>query len=120
MEFVRKGRASKPKDAQEWQEYVKLMHEYDVDEWFINSCAKIKYMFPKAHAAAYVTSAFRIAWYKVHKPIVYYATYFSTRFDDFDFFIFCKEWYILSRDEYRICERTCKDPKLSWILPDSF
>ena len=84
MEFVRKGRASKPKDAQEWQEYVKLMHEYDVDEWFINSCAKIKYMFPKAHAAAYVTSAFRIAWYKVHKPIVYYATYFSTRFDDFD------------------------------------
>ena len=84
MEFVRKGRASKPKDAQEWQEYVKLMHEYDVDEWFINSCAKIKYMFPKAHAAAYVTSAFRIAWYKVHKPIVYYATYFSTRFDYFD------------------------------------
>ena len=44
----------------------------------------------------------------------------NTRFDDFDFFIFCKERHILSRDEYRICERTCKDPKLSWIFPDSF
>ncbi len=84
MEFVRKGRASKPKDKEEWEGYVKLMHEYNVEEWFINSCAKIKYMFPKAHAAAYVTSAFRIAWYKVHKPLVYYATYFSTRFQDFD------------------------------------
>ena len=44
----------------------------------------------------------------------------NTRFDDFNFFIFRKEWDILSRDEYRICERTCKDPKLPWILPDSF
>ena len=84
MEFVRKGRASKPKDKAEWEEHVKLMKEYDVPKWFIESCAKIKYMFPKAHASAYVTSAFRIAWYKVHKPLVYYASYFSTRFQDFD------------------------------------
>ena len=84
MEFVRKGRASKPKDKAEWDEHVKLMREYDVPDWFIDSCAKIKYMFPKAHASAYVTSAFRIAWYKVHKPLVYYASYFSTRFQDFD------------------------------------
>ncbi len=84
MEFVRKGRASKPKDKAEWEEYAKLMKEYDVPKWFIDSCAKIKYMFPKAHASAYVTSAFRIAWYKVHKPLVYYASYFSTRFQDFD------------------------------------
>ena len=84
MEFVRKGKASKPKEAAEWASYVELMNDYKVDDWFINSCAKIKYMFPKAHAAAYVTSAFRIAWYKVHKPLVYYATYFSTRLDDFD------------------------------------
>ena len=90
MEFVRKGRASKPKDHEEWEGYVKLMREYNVEYWFIDSCAKIKYMFPKAHAAAYVTSAFRIAWYKVHKPIVYYASYFSTRFDDFDLEVMVK------------------------------
>ena len=90
MEFVRKGRASKPKDKAEWEEYVKLMHEYEVPEWFIDSCGKIKYMFPKAHASAYVTSAFRIAWYKVHKPLVYYASYFSTRFQDFDIEVMTK------------------------------
>ena len=90
MEFVRKGRASKPKDHEEWEGYVKLMQEYNVEDWFIDSCAKIKYMFPKAHAAAYVTSAFRIAWYKVHKPIIYYASYFSTRFDDFDLEVMVK------------------------------
>lgn len=84
MEFVRKGKASKPKEAETWIEYKELMKKYKVEDWFIDSCAKIKYMFPKAHAAAYVTSAFRIAWYKVHKPLVYYATYFSTRFEDFD------------------------------------
>ena len=82
MEFVRKGKASK--DPAAWAEFKKLMEEYKIPEWFINSCSKIKYMFPKAHAAAYVTSAFRIAWYKVHKPAIYYTTYFSTRFDDFD------------------------------------
>ena len=65
------------------------MHEYDVDEWFINSCAKIKYMFPKAHAAAYVTNAFRIAWFKVHIPKAYYAAYFSIRADAFDSEIMC-------------------------------
>ena len=82
MEFVRKGRASK--DPKTWEEHKKTMKEAGIEEWFIDSCGKIKYMFPKAHAAAYVTSAFRIAWYKVHMPEVYYATYFSTRFDDFD------------------------------------
>ncbi len=82
MEFVRKGKASK--DPETWAGYVETMKKANIPEWFINSCFKIKYMFPKAHAAAYVTSAFRIAWYKVHKPLVYYATYFSTRFQDFD------------------------------------
>ena len=82
MEFVRKGKASK--DASTWAEYKEIMEKAKIPEWFINSCAKIKYMFPKAHAAAYVMSAFRIAWYKVHKPLVYYATYFSTRLTDFD------------------------------------
>jgi DNA polymerase-3 subunit alpha (Gram-positive type) len=82
MEFVRKGKPSK--DPTTWAEHVKTMKENGIEEWFISSCGKIKYMFPKAHAAAYVTSAFRIAWFKVHMPGVYYATYFSTRFDDFD------------------------------------
>ena len=82
MEFVRKGKASKEKET--WAEYVEIMKKANIPSWFIDSCYKIKYMFPKAHAAAYVMSAFRIAWYKVHKPLVYYATYFSTRFQDFD------------------------------------
>jgi len=82
MEFVRKGRASK--DPETWAGFKEIMEKAKIPDWFINSCFKIKYMFPKAHAAAYVMSAFRIAWYKVHKPLVYYATYFSTRFQDFD------------------------------------
>ena len=60
------------------------MEKAGIAKWFIDSCFKIKYMFPKAHAAAYVISAFRIAYYKVHYPAIYYATYFSTRLDDFD------------------------------------
>ena len=82
MEFVRKGRASKEPGT--WEEHKKTMKEAGIEDWFIDSCGKIKYMFPKAHAAAYVTSAFRIAWFKVHRPEVYYTTYFSTRFTDFD------------------------------------
>jgi DNA polymerase-3 subunit alpha (Gram-positive type) len=82
MEFVRKGKASK--DPKTWKEHVETMKSAGIEDWFIDSCGKIKYMFPKAHACAYVTSAFRIAWFKVHMPGVYYASYFSTRFDDFD------------------------------------
>ena len=82
MEFVRKGKASKDKET--WKSHVKTMQDAGIEQWFIDSCAKIKYMFPKAHAAAYVISAFRIAYYKVHYPAIYYATYFSTRLDDFD------------------------------------
>ena len=87
MEFVRKGKASK--DPATWEGYVETMKKANIPDWFITSCHKIKYMFPKAHAAAYVTSAFRIAWYKVHKPLVYYCTYFSTRFQDFDIDAMC-------------------------------
>ncbi len=88
MEFVRKGKASK--DPETWAGYVETMKKAGIPDWFITSCQKIKYMFPKAHAAAYVTSAFRIAWYKVHKPLVYYCSYFSTRFQDFDIDVMCK------------------------------
>ena len=82
MEFVRKGKASK--DPETWSKYVKIMREAEIEDWFIESCAKIKYMFPKAHAVAYVINAFRLAYYKVHKPEVYYAAQFSVEYDDFD------------------------------------
>ena len=82
MEFVRKGKASK--DPITWADHRKTMEEAGIEEWFIDSCQKIKYMFPKAHAAAYVTSAFRIAWYKVHMPAYFYASWFSTKATDFD------------------------------------
>ena len=82
MEFVRKGRASK--DPETWKEHVETMKQANIPEWFIGSCAKIKYMFPKAHAAAYVTSAFRIAWYKVHMPVYFYASWYSSKATDVD------------------------------------
>ena len=82
METVRKGKALK--DPEKWAEYVKMMQDHDVPEWYIKSCEKIKYMFPKAHAAAYVTNAFRIAWFKVHQPKAYYTAFYSIRADEFD------------------------------------
>ena len=86
MESVRKGKGLKP-DQEE------IMRENNVPEWYIDSCKKIKYMFPKAHAVAYVTMAFRIAWFKVHHPLAYYAAFFSIRADEFDseFMIYGKE-----------------------------
>ena len=92
METVRKGKALK--DPAKWEEYKSMMKEYNVPEWYIKSCEKIKYMFPKAHAAAYVTNAFRIAWFKVHEPLAYYAAFFSIRASedfDSDVMIFGKE-----------------------------
>ena len=82
MEFVRKGKASKDPDT--WKDHVKVMEEANIPEWYIKSCQKIKYMFPKAHAAAYVTMAYRIAWFKVHKPEAFYQAYFSIRADLFE------------------------------------
>lgn len=66
------------------------MRQAGIAEWFIDSCSKIKYMFPKAHAAAYVISAFRIAYFKVHYPAVYYASYLTSRISDFDIDVMIK------------------------------
>ena len=90
MELVRKGKSLKdPK----WPELEDIMRKHDVPEWYINSCRKIKYMFPKAHAAAYVMMSFRIAWFKVHYPLAYYAAFFTIRSKAFDaeYMIFGKE-----------------------------
>lgn len=77
MESVRKGKGLKP-------EMEQAMIEHNVPEWFIGSCKKIKYMFPKGHAVAYVTMALRIAWYKVYRPAAYYCAYYTVRADCFD------------------------------------
>ena len=82
MEFVRKGKASK--DAETWAKHKETMEAAGIEDWFIDSCYKIKYMFPKAHAAAYVISAFRIAWYKVHMPVYFYASWLTSKATDVD------------------------------------
>ena len=82
MESVRKGKGLKP----EWET---AMREHDVPEWYIWSCKKIKYMFPKAHAAAYVMMAWRIAWFKIFQPLAYYAAFFSIRATAFSYEIMC-------------------------------
>ena len=83
MESVRKGKGL----SDEWQE---LMRENDVPQWYIDSCLKIKYMFPKAHAAAYVLMAIRVAYFKVHFPLVYYCAYFSIRAKRFEIDVMCR------------------------------
>ncbi|MDO5038207.1 PolC-type DNA polymerase III [Clostridium sp.] len=83
MEKVRKGKGLTEDDE-------KLMRENNVPDWYIESCKRIKYMFPKGHAVAYVMMAVRIAYYKVYYPEAYYATYFTVRADDFDADLICK------------------------------
>lgn len=82
MEMVRKGKGLKPEDEE-------IMIAHDVPQWYIDSCKKIKYMFPKGHAVAYVTNTFRIGYFKINYPYAFYAATFSVKVDDFDYNLFC-------------------------------
>ena len=83
MESVRKGKGLTP-------DYEKVMKEHDVPDWYLWSCKKIKYMFPKAHAVAYVMMGIRIAWFKIHEPLAYYAAFFTIRATAFDYGLMCQ------------------------------
>lgn len=107
MEAVRKGRGLTP----EWEE---AMRKLEVPEWYIESCNKIKYMFPKAHAVAYVMMAFRIAWFKVHRPIAFYSAYFSIRAKAFDAQYMCRG-IDLAREKIREIE---SNPEASNVEKD--
>ena len=113
MEDVRKGKGLK-------DEYEELMIENRIPDWYIESCKKIKYMFPKAHAAAYVMMAFRIAWFKVYYPEAFYAAYFTVRADAFDADIISKGkekvMYELKELEKKGNEATQKEKSLIIIL----
>lgn len=113
MEKVRKGRGVSEEEAE-------LMRSYDVPEWYIESCRKIKYMFPKAHATAYVMMAVRIAWFKVYYPIQYYATYFTVRADDFDLELVLKGPEVVRKTISQIEEKgnaaTAKEKGLLTVL----
>ncbi|AVX20726.1 DNA polymerase-3 subunit alpha [Carboxydocella sporoproducens DSM 16521] len=113
MEGVRKGKGVKPEDEEE-------MRKHNVPEWYIESCKKIKYMFPKAHAVAYVMMAFRIAYFKVYYPEAFYATYFTVRADEFDAELICQGPEVVRKTieeiEAKGSDATQKEKNLQTIL----
>lgn len=117
MEKVRKGKGVS-------EDYEKIMKENNVPDWYIESCKRIKYMFPKGHAVAYVMMAVRIAYFKVHYPLAYYATYFTVRADDFDADLICKGEGMIKNKLQEIYQLgnnvTQKDKGLMTILEISF
>lgn len=103
MELVRKGQFNLPSNADKREKFEKMMREHSVPEYFIESCRKIKYLFPRAHATAYCMMGVRVGWFKVHRPLEFYATYFTLRCDQFDIDVMmgglpkiCEKLYSLS------------------------
>ena len=109
MESVRKGKGLKP-------DWIEEMKKHDVPQWYIDSCLKIKYMFPKAHAAAYVMMAWRVAYCKVFYPLAYYAAFFSIRANGFSYELMC-----LGRDklEYHLADFKKRSDSLSKAEQDT-
>ena len=105
MEFVRKGKPKK--EPENWEKYSNMMKEKNVPDWYIESCRSIEYMFPKGHAVAYVMMAMRIAYFKVHKPLAFYAAFLSRKADDFDMEVMSKG--VLAKQKL---EELSKEPKL--------
>ena len=123
MEAVRKGMVAKGK-CDKWEEWKQDMRDHDVPEWYISSCEKIKYMFPKAHAAAYVMMAWRIAYCKVFYPLAYYAAFFSIRAKAFNYETMCmgKERlnYYMQDYERRSAEAAKENKKLPPVEQDAY
>ena len=112
MENVRKGKVAKGK-CKEWDQWKQDMTDHDVPGWYITSCETIQYMFPKAHAAAYVMMAYRIAWFKVYMPLAYYCGYFSVRADGFSYEKCCQGPDMLAEliEEYKAMEKRLKEER---------
>ncbi len=111
MEAVRKGKGLKPDQEAE-------MREHGVPDWYIESCKRSKYMFPKAHAAAYVMNAFRIAYYKINYPLAYYAAMFSIRVTTFDYEIMAQGWEYMEEICAEVTKKEEKSPKEEEMLKD--
>lgn len=105
MEFVRKGKPKK--EPENWEKFSAMMKEKNVPDWYIESCRRIEYMFPKGHAVAYVMMAMRIAYFKVHQPLAFYAAFLSRKADDFDMEVMSRG--ILAKQKL---EELSKEPKL--------
>ena len=105
MEFVRKGKPKK--EPENWEKFSGMMKEKNVPDWYIESCRRIEYMFPKGHAVAYVMMAMRIAYFKVHQPLAFYAAFLSRKADDFDMEFMSRG--ILAKQKL---EELSKEPKL--------